>query len=167
VSIETPQNSEHFVKIKIDHVNIVVHDLERAVQFYGAVLGMEKTFEVLLEGAWIEEVTGLAGSRARCVFLSCPGQDFRLELLQYLSPQSEVIEANGLPHTPGLRHMAFETDNMDDLRTRLRAASADFISPPVTVPFPVGEKKLKKRLCYFHDPEGVLLEVAEYSQDDA
>ncbi|HEX8237116.1 MAG TPA: VOC family protein [Abditibacteriaceae bacterium] len=155
------------MKIKIDHVNIVVQDLEQAVRFYGAVLGMEKTFEVTLEGAWIEEVTGLEGSRARCVFLSCPGQDFRLELLQYLSPQAQALAPNSLPHTPGLRHMAFETDDMDNLRARLHAAGTDFVSPPVTVPFPVGDKKLKKRLCYFHDPEGVLLEVAEYSDGRA
>jgi catechol 2,3-dioxygenase-like lactoylglutathione lyase family enzyme len=149
--------------MKIDHVNIVVQDLEQAVSFYGTVLGMEKTFEVLLEGEWIEEVTGIAGSRARCVFLSCPEQDFRLELLQYLWPRGERLEATSLPNTPGMRHMAFETDDMDALCARLRGAGARFVSPPVTVPFPVGEKKLKKRLCYFHDPEGVLLEVAEYS----
>jgi catechol 2,3-dioxygenase-like lactoylglutathione lyase family enzyme len=153
------------VNIKIDHVNIVVQDLERAVTFYGATLGMVKTFEVLLEGEWIEEVTGLAGGRARCVFLSCPEQDFRLELLQYLTPQGERLEPNSMPNTPGMRHMAFETDDMDALCARVRQAGVSFVSPPVTVPFPVGEKKLRKRLCYFHDPEGVLLEVAEYSDE--
>jgi glyoxylase I family protein len=153
--------------MKIDHVNIVVQDLERAIQFYSRVLGMEKTFEVTLEGDWIEDVTGLAGSHAHCIFLSCPGQDFRLELLQYLSPRAEVLPPNSLPHTPGMRHMAFETDDMDNLVARLQEAGAKFVSPPVTVPFPVGEKKLKKRLCYFHDPEGVLLEVAEYSDGAA
>ena len=37
-----------------------------------------------------------------------------------------------------------------------------FYSEPVTVPFPVGTESRDKRLCYFRDPEGVLLEVAEY-----
>jgi catechol 2,3-dioxygenase-like lactoylglutathione lyase family enzyme len=154
-------------RLTIDHVNIVVQNLELSVQFYRRVLGMEKTFEVTLEGDWIAHVTGLAGSHARCVFLSCRGQDFRLELLQYLSPRAEALPLNSLPHTPGMRHIAFETDDMDGLVTRLGEAGAKFVSPPVTVPFPVGEKKLKKRLCYFHDPEGVLLEVAEYSADAA
>jgi catechol 2,3-dioxygenase-like lactoylglutathione lyase family enzyme len=62
--------------------------------------------------------------------------------------------------------MAFETDEMDALCARLHDADVNFVSPPVTVPFPVGPRRLKKRLCYFHDPEGVLLEVAEYSTDE-
>ncbi len=146
----------------IDHINIVVRDMERAVAFYCEMLGLEQTFETVLEGDWIETVTGLPNLRARCVFLGVPGQSVRLELLQYLSPQAEPVEANSLPYVPGIRHMAFEVDDMDALCARLAAAGVRFVSPPVTVPFPVGDKGTK-RLCYFHDPDGVLLEVAAYS----
>ena len=51
--------------MKIDHVNIVVRDMERAIEFYIRVLEMRQTFEVVLEGEWIEAVTGLKNSRAR------------------------------------------------------------------------------------------------------
>jgi catechol 2,3-dioxygenase-like lactoylglutathione lyase family enzyme len=66
-----------------------------------------------------------------------------------------------LPNVPGIRHLAFEVQDMDALCVRLRAAGVRFVSPPVTVPFPVGDKGTK-RLCYFHDPDGTLLEVAAY-----
>ena len=151
--------------MKIDHVNIVVRDLEGAVAFYTRLLGMQQTFETTLQGAWIESVTGLPEARARCVFLQFPDGDFRLELLQYLSPQAEISPANSQPHQPGIRHLAFETREMEALCDRLRSAGIAFVSPPITVPFPVGPKSLKKRLCYFHDPEGVLLEVAEYANE--
>lgn len=149
--------------MKFDHVNIVVQDLERAIAFYTRVLALEKTFEVELHGEWIDRVTGLQNCRAKCVFLSAPDQDFRLELLQYLAPTGEVLKINSAPQTPGLRHLAFETNELDAVVARLNQWGTEIVSPPVEVPFPVGAAGLRKRLFYFYDPEGVLLEIAEYS----
>jgi glyoxylase I family protein len=146
--------------MRLDHVNIVVTDLPQAERFYGEVLGLRRGFECRLEGEWIERVTGLPGARARCVFFE-PDAGGRVELLQYLSPTGEPLPANRLPHTPGLRHLAFEVEELDALCERLRAAGVTLVSPPVEVPFRVANAG-RKRLCYFHDPEGVLLEVAQY-----
>lgn len=147
--------------MRLDHVNIVVTDMARAERFYGGVLGLRRGFERLLEGEWIERVTGLPGARAHCVFYEPEGGG-RVELLQYLSPQGEPLPPNRLPHTPGLRHIAFEVEDLEALCDRLRAAGVALVSPPVEVPFRVADAG-SKRLCYFHDPEGVLLEAAVYS----
>jgi glyoxylase I family protein len=149
--------------MRLDHVNIVVIDMQRAERFYGSVLGLRRGFERLLEGEWIERVTGLPGARAHCVFYEPEGGG-RVELLQYLSPLGEPLPSNRLPHTPGVRHLAFEVDDLDALCARLRAADVPLVSPPVEVPFRVADAG-RKRLCYFHDPEGVLLEVAAYSME--
>jgi glyoxylase I family protein len=149
--------------MKLDHVNIVVTDMARAERFYGELLGLRRGFERVLEGEWIERVTGLPGARAHCVFYE-PTAGGRLELLQYLSPQGEPLAPNSLPYTPGIRHLAFEVDDLDALCRRLRAAGVALVSPPVTVPFRVADAG-HKRLCYFHDPEGVLLEIAEYARE--
>lgn len=150
------------MRLTLDHFNIVVAEMARSVAFYCDVLGLQQTFEATLEGAWIERVTGLAGTRAHCVFLQLPGVDVRLELLQYVTPQGATVSENGVANTIGLRHFALETDDMDALIEKLEAANVRFVSPPVTVPFPVGNRGTK-RLCYFHDPDGVLLEIAAYS----
>ena len=151
--------------LKIDHLNVVVADMERSIAFYGDVLGMTKTFEAVLEGAWIETVTGLQNLQARCVFFDLENCDVRLELLEYLYPRGEKLDVNSLPNTMGVRHFAFETDDMNTLIAKLQAARVRFVSPPVTVPFPVGNRGTK-RLCYFHDPDGTLLEIAEYKSDE-
>src|SRR3712207_7082957 len=57
-----------------------------------------------------------------------------------------------LPQTPGLRHLAFEVEDLDVLCERLQAAGVSLVSPPVEVPFRVATAG-RKRLCYFHDPE--------------
>lgn len=148
--------------IRIDHINIVVPDIERAIQFYCAIFELQRGFETTLEGEWIDRVTGISGALARCVFLECGGET-RVELLQYLRPSGEIIEANAQPNTCGLRHLAFTVDDLDALVGRLKAHNIKLVSEPVEVPFAVGNLG-RKRLCYFHDPDGVLLEVAAYSK---
>src|SRR6188472_401400 len=123
--------------MKLDHVNIVVTDMTRAEQFYGGVMGLRRGFECHLQGEWIEEVTRLTGARAHCVFFETEGGG-RVELLQYLTPRGEPLPVNRLPFTPGLRHVAFEVDDLDGLCDRLRAAGVALVSPPVEVPFRVG-----------------------------
>jgi len=147
--------------IRIDHVNLVVTDMERAIRFYGEVLDLRRGFEVILEGAWIEVVTGLSGARAHCVFMETDDSSVRLELLQYFDPVGTNIDVNSLPHTPGLRHVAFTIDDLDAVIARLREKGVLPLSDPVEVPFAVGSMG-RKRLCYFHDPDGTLLEIAAY-----
>lgn len=142
-----------------DHINLVVRDMEKARAFYGGVLQLRETFDRVLEGAWIETVAGVAGAVARCVFMEDERGSVRLELLQYSAPHDESAQELR-PHAPGFRHIAFTVNDIDAWSKKLRAAGAEFFSPPVTVPFSVGGKT--KRLCYFRDPEGNILEFAEY-----
>ncbi len=150
--------------MRVDHVNIVVADMERSLAFYVGLLEMQVTFEADLEGDWIEKVTGLPNVSARCVFCQPADGGMRFELLQYRSPTGQTLEANALPQTPGLRHVAFEVDDLDAVYARLLAAGVRFVSEPVMVPFGVAGS-IRKRLCYLHDPDGVLIEMCSYEHD--
>ncbi len=150
--------------MRLDHVNIVVSDLEVSRRFYGGTLGLTRGFEATLEGDWIEAVTGLHGVHARCVFYEFPSGGPRLELLQYVSPTGEALPANGAPNTLGVRHLAFVVDDMDAFVRRLKAAQVPLLSEPMDVPFAVGSAG-RKRIVYFRDPDGVLLEAAAYTPD--
>ena len=46
----------------IDHLNIVVADLERSVLFYTELLGFRLMKEAQLEGEWIDRIVGLKGT---------------------------------------------------------------------------------------------------------
>ncbi len=150
----------------IDHVNIVVEDIERAARFYGDVLGLLRGFEKTLDGVWIDKVTGVPGARALCVFMEAPRQadetvKTRIELLQFLTPAGASFDKNKLPNTRGIRHIAFNVDDLEALREKLRVWNVEIVSEPVEVPFAVGNLG-RKRLFYFYDPEGNLLEAAAY-----
>jgi catechol 2,3-dioxygenase-like lactoylglutathione lyase family enzyme len=95
------------------------------------------------------------------VFCQPPGGGARFELLQYVWPAGEAAPSASLPNTRGLRHIAFEVDDLDETYARLSEAGVRFVSPPVAVPFGVAGA-IRKRLCYCHDPDGVIVEFADY-----
>ena len=142
---------------RLHHINIVVTDMDRSLAFYCGLLGMRATFDIELEGQWIETVVGLPGATARCVFVQPDSGGGRIELLQYHFPLAESFAGNSQPHTPGLRHLAIEVDDLDELLTRLRAAGVPVFSDPVRVPFQLVDG-IRKSLLYTLDPDGVIVE---------
>src|SRR4051794_19797900 len=87
--------------MKIDHLNIVCADLERTAAFYERLFAMRRGFAAVLEGEWIETVTGLAGAQAKCLFLEAPAGGARIELIQYLAPAGGEHTDNSRPNTRG------------------------------------------------------------------
>jgi catechol 2,3-dioxygenase-like lactoylglutathione lyase family enzyme len=147
----------------IDHLNIVVSDLERSVKFYTEVLGFEQTNNSHLEGDWVESIVGLKGVTADVAFIIAPAGEPRIELLCYKSPTGESIPANSLANTVGLRHIALRVDDIHTSSQKLKVAGVKLLRDPVTVPSSVVTHDAgHKMLCYFHDPDGVLLEITEY-----
>jgi catechol 2,3-dioxygenase-like lactoylglutathione lyase family enzyme len=148
--------------MRVNHLNIVVKDMERSLAFYVGLLGMRVTFETELVGEWIDRVVGLPGVHARCVFVQPDGGGCRLELLQYSLPAGAECPANSIANTPGLRHFALDVDHLDATFQRLTAVGVTALSPPVTVPFRLIDG-IQKRLCYLQDPDGVIVEICEHS----
>ena len=147
----------------IDHLNIVVSDLERSVKFYTKVLGFEQTNSAHLEGDWVESIVGLKGVSADVAFIVAPAGEPRIELLCYKSPMGESIPENSLANTVGLRHIALRVDDIHSSAQKLKDEGVKLLSEPVTVPTTVVNHDAgHKMLCYFHDPDGVLLEITEY-----
>ena len=139
----------------IDHINIVVSDLEKVKEFFVSC-GFTVEHEGNLEGGWISDIVGLKDVRARYSKLALPGLATKLELVTYISPSSEhdpiVSKANQL----GFRHLAFEVEDIDDVVATLTGRGIEFMSQVHTY------EPTQKRLVYFYGPEGILLELAQY-----
>ncbi len=149
--------------LAIDHLNIVVADLDRSVKFYTEVLGFRKTHDVYMEGEWIEAIIGLRGVKGLVAFVELPGGGPRIELLEYRAPAGIALPENSRANTRGLRHIALRVDDIGAMTEKLRAAGVKLFSEPVRVPagvvkFAAGDKSL----LYFLDPDGVILELSEY-----
>ena len=128
----------------IDHLNIVVADLDRSVRFYTELLGFRLIKEAQLEGEWIDRIVGLKGVKGQVAYVVAPAGEPRIELLHYESPTMRV-------------------DDIAAMTATLRAAGVDVLSDPVKVPHGVvNHDQGEKTLVYFRDPDGVVLELAEY-----
>ncbi len=149
---------------QIDHINIVVNDLEKMIHFYEKRLGFKLSKRVEISGLWIERVVGLKEARAEVVYLELLTGP-RIELIHYLSPVGQRPHALDIPNTMGMRHMAFRVRGIETWVTRLKKEGISFFGEiqevPVTQVTYAGG--VQKRLVYFHDPEGNILELCEYS----
>jgi glyoxylase I family protein len=149
--------------LAIDHINIVVSDLEKSVKFYTGLLGFIESNRAHLEGDWIESIVGLKGVVADVAFIVAPAGEPRIELLCYKTPRGEPVPANSLANTPGIRHIAFRVGDIHAAVDKLKSAGVKLLGEPVVVPETVVTHDAgRKMLCYFHDPDGTLLEITEY-----
>jgi catechol 2,3-dioxygenase-like lactoylglutathione lyase family enzyme len=136
----------------MDHVGIVVDDLAAATAFF-VELGLELQGEGPVEGGWVDRVVGLEGVRAEIAMLATPDGHGRIELAMFHAPSGRGGR-HAPANTPGIRHVAFEVEDLDAVVASLRARGAEL----------VGEVERYKdiyRLCYIRGPEGILAELAE------
>ncbi|HAD04716.1 MAG: hypothetical protein A2091_00905 [Desulfuromonadales bacterium GWD2_61_12] len=139
---------------RIDHLNIVVSNLAEASAFF-RLLGFVEGISAPLDAAFLEQVTGLAGAQGRFTALHHPGSNVAIELLQF-DRNSGADPALGRADRVGLRHLAFAVADIAASVAALQAHGIVFLSPIQIWP------QTGKKLVYFHGPDGILLELAEY-----
>ena len=118
----------------VDHINLVVSDLDRSARFYTELLGFKEISRAHLAGEWIELVTGLKGVEADVLYVVAPSGEPRLELLCYRSPRGAAVPENSMANTLGLRHVAFRVEDIDIAVKGLKQAGVKFIGELMSVP---------------------------------
>lgn len=138
---------------RMEHVGIVVEDMAAATEFFSE-LGLDPLGEMKVEGAWVDRINGLDGVQVDMAMMGAPDGSGRLEIVKYNSPPHEGDNQPALANRPGIRHIAFLVEDIEDTITRLRARGYDL----------VGELERYKNsylLCYVRGPEGIIIELAE------
>ena len=138
---------------RMDHVGIVVDDLAGATAFF-VELGLKLHGEGRVEGGWVDRVVGLEGVRAEIAMLETPDGHVRLELTKFHAPSGRVGDRHAPANTPGIRHVAFEVDDIDAVVAGLRARGAELVGE-------VERYENSYRLCYVRGPEGIIVELAQ------
>jgi catechol 2,3-dioxygenase-like lactoylglutathione lyase family enzyme len=85
---------------RMDHVGVVVDDLEAAIAFF-VELGMELEGEALIEGRWVDRVVGLDGVRVDIAMMLTPDGHGRLELTKFHTPTTVSAELENAPGNTG------------------------------------------------------------------
>ena len=140
---------------KIDHINIVVRDLEEAKNF-STNLGFVILKEGELVGDWIDRIVNLSHVRAKYVALAIPNTQTNLELIKYYSPVGEKDPKMSIPNQIGFRHIALEVKDIEKVVSALKEKGVTFFSD-------IQVYNITKKLCYLFGPEGIIIELAEYT----
>jgi catechol 2,3-dioxygenase-like lactoylglutathione lyase family enzyme len=138
---------------RMDHVGIVVDDLEAAIAFF-LELGLELEGEATVEGRWVDRVVGLDDVRVDIAMMRTPDGHGKLELTKFQTPSATTTEPNAPANTLGLRRIMFAVDDIDDVVARLRAHGAELVGE-------LDQYEEIYRLCYVRGPDGIIVALAE------
>jgi len=138
---------------RMDHVGIVVDDLEAATEFF-VELGFERQGSGQVDGDWVDRIVALDGVQVDFAMLQTPDGHGRLELIRFRTPPSRGDDSHAPANTRGLRHLAFVVDDIDAVLAGLRAHGGELVGE-------VERYGNVFRLCYIRGPEGIIVELAE------
>ena len=137
----------------IDHTAISVPSLEKALDFYGKLLG----FEVLFNAGWprgsgpLDTLVGLEDSESKVAMIRLG--DTQIEVFEYASPEPRAQDAARPVNDHGITHICLRVSGLREEYARLRDAGVQFNSEPVD---------LGTSLCvYGRDPFGNTFELIE------
>jgi len=138
----------------MDHVGIVVEDLDAAIAFF-TELGLERQNRMQVDGRWVDRVVGLDGVNVEIAMMQTPDGHSRLELTEFLAPP--VI--NGEPYPPpantlGLRRIMFAVDDIRDVVRRLQTHGGELVGE-------IAQYEDMYLLCYLRGPAGIIVALAE------
>lgn len=140
----------------VDHVGITVADMDRAVAFWEALLGVTAYDRAVLHGPQMATMVGYPGARIERCFLDLPG-GVALELLRYLEPREAPNDAGTA--RPGNVHVCMTVADMDAAHAHAVACGAAPVSDrPVDVR---AGRRAGARLAYLRDPDGVTIELRQ------
>lgn len=143
--------------MEMNNVGIVVKSLDDAVSFFTEI-GLTLEGRAMIEGEWAGRVTGLGNQSVEVAMMVTPDGHSRLELSQFLSPQTIADHRTAPVNSLGYLRIMFRVDNLDELLTRLAKHGAEVVGEVVNY-----ENVYK--LCYIRGTEGLLIGLAEQLDD--
>lgn len=122
------------------HAGLVVKNVNKALYFYGELLGFTILNDQLETGTFIAHILGMPGVEVRTIKMRC-GNDGVLELLCFdrLSPVAGIKKLTRC----GFTHIALTVKNLDELHMKLIGSGIQFISYPSVS----GDNKAKVAFC--------------------
>ena len=141
----------------VHHFSFSVSDMDRSLQFYRDLLGLEVIVRRVAQEAYVRRIVGFPDGILDIAFLKLPGgASSMLELIEYKNPKGTEVESQF--NTPGNGHVCFLVDDLQAIYERLRQAGVEFVSEPVAVT--VGPNK-GRHSVYMYDPDGIVLQLLQ------
>lgn len=123
---------------KIHHIAIICSDYEQSKKFYTEILGLKILREVY------------RAERDSYKLDLAIGDDYIIELFSFPNPPARPTR----PESAGLRHLAFEVEQLDKVIESLKMRSIH--AEPIRI-----DEFTNKRFTFIFDPDGLPIELVE------
>src|SRR6185369_16161787 len=127
--------------------------LDTAAAFFVG-LGFEIEGKMVMEGEFVDTVTGIPDSKSEILMLRPPGGGTGLELSSFIQPGHEPGSPGAMSTELGLRNVMFEVDDLDAIVDRLAADGYRLIGG-------IGQYEDIWRMAYVRGPEGIIVALAQ------
>ena len=143
------------------HTSFTVAKLERSVEFFRDMLGLEVSAPREINQRYFDCIVGLSDTLVRAAFIKLPG-GHQVELFEYVQPRGQSYTPR--PCDPGSCHLALLVDDLQALHANLAPRGVHFVSPPVLID--AGPNR-GAYAAYVRDPNGILLELFQPPREHA
>ena len=145
---------------EIMHIGVTVSDLDRSIDFYKNVLGLDFKGELLMQGEETDRLFARKNCKARVAYLN--GSDAVMappvELIQFVDEDVEKAPAD-LFRT-SISEICFAVTDIDAVYEKLTAAGVECLSAPQPFDF-TADGFGRSKAIYFRDPDGIILELMQ------
>lgn len=142
------------------HTNMIAKDPDKLIAFYKEVFHCKSIGEERdLKGEWLDRMTGIKNAHIVGEHLLLPGygEDHpTLEIFSYDEVRDTII---GEVNRPGIAHIAFEVDNVENTLELMIRAGGSPVGEIVTAEYPNGMEAV---FVYARDPEGNIIELQSW-----
>ena len=140
------------------HTGLTVKSLSRSLAFYKDLLKLEVVFAWNPKAEYISKVTGYNNTDFFIAVLKVPGIDYFIEIIEYRNAHQVTIDHNN--GNPGIAHIAFKVDNLDEWYKYLKSNNVESVSEPVIPEMGPNEGG---KIVYMIDPDGYRVELIQTS----
>jgi catechol 2,3-dioxygenase-like lactoylglutathione lyase family enzyme len=146
------------------HFSFTVSDIERSVDWYTRVLGLELVHRQRQENDYTPILVGVPGAVLEVAQFAVPGvppvrSSHMLELVEYITPHGRDLGELS-PASVGCAHLALLVTDIHQRYERMLDQGVVFRNPPVAI---TEGANVGGFACYFNDPDGITLELLQPS----
>ncbi len=146
------------------HFSFTVSDLEKSIEFYTQIIGMELIHEQTQHNEYTAKLVGYEGAHLKVAQLAIGAlpkvrSGHLLELVEYVHPKCEPTDVQ--PCRPGSAHLAFQVEDIHTKYEEMVVAGVRFVSPPNAITAGINAGGFT---CYFKDPDDITLEIIQAPQ---
>lgn len=153
--------------------SIFCRDIDKSLELYRDVLGLEVIEDKVVEGKGIGGMVGLGDCRMHIIYLQAPNPDGALvALFEITNPQPA-----GLPEPPNYQQvhvgqpaLVFDSDQVNDIYADLDRRGYRVLTPPMRYVKPDDSEYTKAGVyteLIFFDPDNVLVSIVQYEPQQA